>query len=64
MNRFLRTYRSVQRQASRALEYADARYTSGIAVRFKVPNATEESPVESVAAATLILRNQPRNNGL
>ncbi len=64
MNRFLRTYRAVQREASRAVEYADARYTSGIAVRFKSPNTTEETPVEAVAAATLVLRNQPTNNGL
>ena len=41
MQRFLRAYGSALRYQGQAVHYADARYTNGIAVRFK-PEAINE----------------------
>ena len=56
MQRFLRTYENALRHQGQSVDYADARYTSGIAVRFK----SEVRHQDQLAGASSL---SPKHNG-
>ena len=56
MQRFLRTYGNALRHQGQSVDYADARYTSGIAVRFK----SEVRHQDQLAGASSL---SPKHNG-
>ena len=63
MSRFLRAYAVALKDQPRRIDYVDARYTSGIAVRFKLQRENEESLAGQMGLAAGLLGVQPKNNG-
>ena len=60
MQRFLRAYGNALRHQGQSVDYADARYTSGIAVRFKPEVRHEDQLAGAITGASSL---SPTHNG-
>ena len=63
MERFLRAYAVALKDQPRRIDYVDARYTSGIAVRFKLQQENEEPLAGQMGLAVGVLGVHPKTNG-
>ena len=63
MSRFLRAYAVALKDQPRRIDYVDARYTSGIAVRFKLQQENEEALAGQMGLAAGVLGVHLKNNG-
>lgn len=63
MSRFLRAYAVALKDQPRRIDYVDARYTSGIAVRFKLQQENEEALAGQMDLAAGVLGVHLKNNG-
>ena len=63
MERFLRAYAVALKEQPRRIDYVDARYTSGIAVRFKLQQENEEPLAGQMGLAVGVLGVHPKTNG-
>ncbi len=63
MDRFLRAYAVALKDQPRRIDYVDARYTSGIAVRFEQQQKNDEPLAGQMDMATGVLSVHLKNNG-
>ena len=63
MDRFLRAYVVALKDQPRRIDYVDARYTSGIAVRFELQQKNDEPLAGQMDMATGVLSVHLKNNG-
>ena len=63
MSRFLRAYAVALKDQPRRIDYVDARYTSGIAVRFKVHQENDDALAGQMGLAAGVLGDHLKNNG-
>lgn len=63
MGRFLRAYAVALKDQPRRIDYVDARYTSGIAVRFELQQKSEEPLAGQMGLAAGVLSVHLKNNG-
>jgi len=63
MRRFLLAYAVALKDQPRRIDYVDARYTSGIAVRFKLQQENEQAHAGQMGLAAGVLGVHLKNNG-
>ena len=63
ISRFLRAYAVALKDQPRRIDYVDARYTSGIAVRFKVHQENDDALAGQMGLAAGVLGDHLKNNG-